>query len=447
MPGGNVGAGVVVDLTRGFDRMDPVDPDARTVRVGPGVRAGAVDRAARRAGLFLPPLPSSADRCCVGGMVANNAAGARSFRYGATRDWVRSLTVVTADGEILHLEAGDEPPVAFRDLHRALRPRWSALSDAWPGVRKNASGYALDRFLPSGDPVQLLIGSEGTLGLVTEVKLALAPLPRARAVAVVAMPTPDAFLRGVRAAGELGASACEFLGRRFLELARTGEHPDLGELARDAYALLLYEVEGSPTEVERDLDRLQELAEGAGGSLRAARTPDERERLWEIRHAASPTIARAAAEGRVSMQFVEDSVVPPERLPDYLRRLDRILVDAETDAVVFGHAGDGNVHVNPLVDVERSGWRDRVRTILEETAALVSDLGGTLSGEHGDGRVRAPFLERVWGSTAADAFRRVKETLDPDGILNPGVVIPLVGQDPLEGMTGETGTGSPPRDP
>ncbi|HKJ01637.1 MAG TPA: FAD-linked oxidase C-terminal domain-containing protein, partial [Longimicrobiales bacterium] len=172
-----------------------------------------------------------------------------------------------------------------------------------------------------------------------------------------------------------------------------------------------------------------------GVSLRVGRSQEERAWLWAIRHSASPVVAAQASRGLVSMQFVEDSVVRDGRLPSYLSGIEEILKEEQTDAVVFGHAGDGNVHVNPLVDVTRHDWRDTVRRILHGTVELVADLGGTLSGEHGDGRLRGAFHPRIFGEPVADAFRRVKSTLDPAGILNPGVIVPLPGQDPLDGIT------------
>jgi FAD/FMN-containing dehydrogenase len=198
--------------------------------------------------------------------------------------------------------------------------------------------------------------------------------------------------------------------------------------------MVLLEVEGERDEVETGLASLRRWVDEEGtGSVEAA-GEEERERLWEVRHAASPLIARATERGRVSTQFIEDSVVPVAAVPAYLLGLDEILGRAGTEAVVFGHAGDGNIHVNPLVDVRTPGWRDRVRTILEETVTLVAELGGTLSGEHGDGRVRAPFLDRIWSPPLAAAFREVKTRLDPGGLMNPGVIVPLPGQDPLEGL-------------
>jgi FAD/FMN-containing dehydrogenase len=433
MPGGNVGAGVIVDF-RGWNELAPVDPDARMVRVQPGVLGARLDAAAGAAGFFLPALPSSADRCTVGGMVANNAAGARSFRYGSVRDWVEALDVVLADGTCTTLRRGQTPPARFRLLHRVLLGKLGSPPEGWPHIRKNSSGYALDRFLPSADPLSLVVGSEGTLAVVTGIELRLAPKPAEQALVLLPLPELDALLAVVAAAEAERASACEFFGSSFLDVAGLRRHADLRTLAADAEALALVELTGSRSRVEAGLEGLRALAGSLGIRVQEAREGEERERLWSIRHAASPIVASRALEGLVSMQFIEDSAVPPARLPEYLRSVQEILDLEGTEAVMFGHAGDGNVHVNPLIDVRRRGWRARVRRILEATVDLVADLGGTLSGEHGDGRIRAPFLDRIWGRSLADAFRHTKRSLDPSGILNPGVIVPLPGQDPLGGL-------------
>lgn len=432
MPGGNVGGDVAVDLSTPFRWIGPVDRDRRLVRVGSGAVAADVNRRARSENLFLPALPSSADRCTVGGMVSTNAAGARSFAYGAIHRWVHALTLVLADGRLVELTPGAPAPDPLPELLDDLRPRRATLERHWPRVAKNSSGYALDRFLSSGDAVQLLVGSEGTLGLVTGAVLRLAPEPESRGLILLPVREPDVLPELVGVAEDLGAAACEFFGRRFVEIAELDRNPRVAPVADDAYALAMVELDGAPERVAEGLRRLRTFA-GSSPTVEA-RAPDERSSLWDLRHAASPRIARAARRGLVSMQFIEDSVVPRERLPDYLVRLEGILRDAGTDAVIFGHAGDGNVHVNPLVDVRRPEWRARVREILDRTAELVADLGGTLSGEHGDGRVRAPYLSRIWSRAAVRAFREVKERLDPRGLLNPGVILPRPGQDPLEGL-------------
>jgi FAD/FMN-containing dehydrogenase len=201
-----------------------------------------------------------------------------------------------------------------------------------------------------------------------------------------------------------------------------------------AAAALLVELDGDVDAVSTAADSLSLLARELRLDVVVGREESDRKSLWNLRHAASPLISDSARAGLVSTQIIEDSVVPPEALGAYLSGVDDILHATKTDAVVFGHAGDANIHVNPLLDVRRSSWRDDARTILTETVDLVADLGGTLSGEHGDGRLRAPFVEQIWGSRLTRCFETVKATLDPTGILNPGVIIPLPDQDPLEGL-------------
>ena len=434
MPGGNVGRGIALDISAHFKTLGPLDVSGRAIRVEPGVLAGDVDRAARQAGLFLPSLPSSADRCTVGGMVANNAAGARTFKYGATRDWVEALDVVTADGSQYRLERGEPAPPEFTRLHTALRAELGHDLPRWPKVRKNSSGYALDRFLPQADAVQLVVGSEGTIAVVTSVTLKLAPVPEAQAVALIEVRNLLELPVLLQWARDNEASACEFFGRRFLEVVSQGDRTVAGGGLEGAEAALLIELDGDTDSVRTGAGALGRLANELGLQAIIGMEDVERRNLWSVRHAASPLIAESARSGLVSTQIIEDSVVPPEALGAYLSGVDDILQAAKTDAVIFGHAGDANVHVNPLIDVGRSSWRSQARTLLKETADLVAELGGTLSGEHGDGRLRAPFVEQIWGPRLTTCFERTKDILDPAGILNPGVIVPRPGQDPLEGL-------------
>ena len=430
MPGGNVGRDISVDVGRHHQALDPVRPQERTVFAQAGVTLARVEEAALAHGLFFS-LPSSAQRCTVGGVVANNAAGARSFGYGSVKEWVESVTVVLADGTESILRAGDPGPDRFRDLHASLLPGSDAILGEWPRVRKNSSGYGLDRFLRRGDALSLIVGSEGTLGIITGAVLRLAPLPSSRALALLAVPDLDHVSAVATRARDLGASACEFFGRRFIELVGTS---DRLAIPADAEALVLIELEASEDHPREGLDDLTRLAEALSAPFTSATEDAARARLWSIRSGASPAIAEAAQAGLVSAQFIEDSVVPPEALPAYVRAVEEILEDAGFDGVIFGHAGDGNAHVNPLIPWTDSDWRHRVREALERTVDVVADLGGTLAGEHGDGRLRAPFLSRIWGEAAVDAFRLVKTVLDPERMLNPGVILPLPDQDPLEGL-------------
>jgi FAD/FMN-containing dehydrogenase len=459
MPGGNLGPALVVEIGEAFAEVSPL-PDGRdradardgikrrsgmradgggagdsyTLKVGAGAIAAEADRIARLDGYHLPFLPSSAPWCTLGGVVANNGAGARSFRHGAVARSVRAIEGIFAWGEPFRVEVGHTDPEPFTALREQLLPTEEEIGRHWPAVRKNSSGYALDRFLSSGSGVQLLCGSEGTLAFITGVEVHALPLPVARGLVVLPARSREELVTLALEAEQHGAVTCEFLGRRFLDIAGLDDDPRVGHLSRDAFALVLLDVEGSDEAVQAAIEAIQSLGDRVGERGVAARSPDEVAHLWKIRHAASPMIARQAERGLVSTQFIEDSVVPPASLGDYLEGLDRILREHRFDAIVFGHAGDGNVHVNPLVDVGADDWERRVRATLADVAGLVRTLGGTLAGEHGDGRLRAPLLPEVWSSAQVAAFWTVKEWFDPGGILNPGVILPLPGQDPLEGF-------------
>ena len=432
MPGGNVGRGIVVDLRgEAFQTLEAVDAEHHTIRAGAGVVLARVVEAARSVGLDFPPAPSSVDRCSAGGVAANNAAGARSFLHGSARRWIQSVDSVLSDGGLWTGGEASRPSVFERVRTTCAGHSWPA---EWPQVRKNSSGYALPDFVTSGRPSDLLVGSEGTLGILTAVEFKLRPLPPVRHVIVVALPTRDTLVQIGELARKLGASACEFLGRSLLEMGNIEADPLVGDLVAAAWGLAILEFEGTSEEVDASMRAFTREARGLGVGARAGTDEAESKELWNVRHRASPTIAAQAGKDRTSMQFIEDCVVPPANLPDYLEGLSQILSEARMEAVVFGHAGDGNVHVNPLVPTADADWRERVRQVLDGVTKLVASLGGTLSGEHGDGRIRAPLLDRIWGPGSMAAFKETKALLDPAGVFNPGVILPVPGQDPLEGM-------------
>lgn len=439
MAGGAIGPGVVVDLSR-LREVGAVDARRRRVWAGPGALRNAVDAAARAAGLRLPVDPSSGAYCSVGGMAATNAAGARTLRYGPTRPWVQALDCVLADGTRVLVRRGAAPPdvPAVARLRRAAagwRERLAAepgLAAALrpPGLCKDTTGYAVAAYLEGGELVDLLVGSEGTLALFVGVELGLAPIPGATSSLLAAFPTLEQAVEGAGRARVFGASACELLDRTFLDVAAEGG--GRVPVPRDSEAVLLVEVEGETATGAADLARRLDRAFRGAGATQVTIALDARTEhvLWEMRHRASPTIARLHPELR-SMQFIEDGAVPPAQLPAYVRGVRAALARQGIRGVIFGHAGDAHVHVNPLVDVRHPRWREQVTAILDEVAALTARLGGTMAGEHGDGRLRAPLLGALRGEAAAAIHAEVKAAFDPDGLLNPGAKIPLPGQLPL----------------
>ncbi|MCE2899977.1 MAG: FAD-binding oxidoreductase [Gemmatimonas sp.] len=427
MAAGAVGPGIVVDLSR-LRHIAPIDTDGRRVRAGAGALRGEIDAAARAVGLRFPVDPSSGAFCTIGGMVGANAAGARTLRFGATRPWVLGLRCVFDDGHEAWVHRERPLPRDVPAVTRLLRATDEVRQGVDPsrlvhtGVRKESSGYGVAAMLaPGGHLVDLLVGSEGTLALFTEVELALIPVAEATATVLATFRTLEAATVCASATREAGATACELLDRTFLDVAATGGPTGI---PADAEAVLLIEVEGASGEdVGGLLDAVIDRCRSHGAlALHQASEPDAEHRLWALRHAASPILARLAPRLR-SMQFIEDGCVPPEQFPAYVRGVRAALSRFGMPGVIFGHAGDAHAHVNPLVDTSAAGWRDRVHGVLAEVSDLTASLGGTLAGEHGDGRLRAPLLHRVWGLEARSVFAHVKEAADPSGVLNPGCKI------------------------
>ncbi len=439
-----MGNGVVVDLSVLDGCPLRIDPEARTARVGAGVTLRDLQTEAARFGLRFPPDPSSARFATLGGLASTNAAGPATVRHGSVRRWIEALDLVTVEGEILALKRGI--PLASvaaterftRDAEPALRAARDLVSRMYPATRKNSSGYAIDAFLASGELVDLIVGSEGTLGLITGIECRLAPLLSFRAGVRAGVRDLRRTAQHIPSLLELEPSVFEFLDRTLLRLLEgSGNAIDPGW-----EGLLLIEFEGDDrAEVLDRMDRTALLLSPDVEDLRRAEGSRGLEELWEIRHAASPLLASLGDSLR-SLQVIEDACVPVDRVPDYVTAVREAGERHGVRLVIFGHLGDGNVHVNLQPDVSVPGWEGGVERILEEVTAAVIRLGGTMSGEHGDGRLRAPLLDRVYGVEILDLFRLVKRAFDPTGILNPGVKLALGGQRPLDGL--KVGAGAVP---
>ncbi|MBC7896623.1 MAG: FAD-binding protein, partial [Cytophagaceae bacterium] len=380
--------------------------------------------AARAAGLRFPVDPSSGAFATIGGMTATNASGARTMHFGSMRRWVRAIDCIFADGSTATVSRNHVPHTGrtlerWNEVAPALQARAARLTRR--DVRKDSSGYGVHDFADSGSLVDLLVGSEGTLAFFTGITLDLAALPVATASLLSSWPRLEDAMRGAELAREAGAVACELLDASFLRVAARGRVlpvPSQSECA------LLVELE------DRDATFTPARAEALANAWRAAGAtttmlgldPESEEALWSLRHAASPILSRLDPHIR-SMQVVEDGCVPPHRLADYVRGVRNALATVGLDGVLFGHAGDAHLHVNALVDVREAGWKSRVRELFVRVVALTHDLGGTMAGEHGDGRLRSGVLPRFWPAEAIALFADIKRVFDPSAILNPGVKV------------------------
>jgi FAD/FMN-containing dehydrogenase len=432
MGGGNVGDGVIVDLTRMAGRRLELDAPKQRAVTGAGVTLAELNTAAGRQGLRLPPDPSSGRWATLGGMVSTNAAGARSVRYGSVRRWVEAVTLVTVDGDTVALRRQESPSAtpataALARFERKAAPMIRAaaplIAARFPRTRKNSSGYALDAYLASGDVLELIIGAEGTLGIVAEIEWRLDHIPPFRAGLRVHLASLDRLSDLVIALNRWEPSALELLDRTFLDLVGVGAWGGVSD-GFVPEAILLVELERSDPEALREvLAAATETIQPWATSIETAYSPPQAERLWAIRHAASPILA-GLPEDRRSLQVIEDACVPIERMGEYIRIVRRAAAVRDLPVVMFGHAGDGHIHVNLLPDIGRAGWEEALAAILQEVTDAVVRLGGTPSGEHGDGRLRAGALSKVYGPEIVELFRLVKHSFDPLGILNPGVILP-----------------------
>jgi FAD/FMN-containing dehydrogenase len=367
-------------------------------------------------------------------MVSTNAAGAHSLRYGSTRAWVNAIDCVFSDGDRAVITRGEPAPRRIAAISRFLRDVHGEIvaSDTRRpilhlGVRKESSGYAIHEYATKADLVDLLVGSEGSLAIVVAIQLTLSPLPAATSSVLGSFPSLETAAAAAARAVESGASACELLDRTFLAYAATalGGNEKFRDRIQGAAAILLADVEGDSADAAAaGVRRLAEAFKASGArDVDIALTPESEHDLWELRHAASPILS--ALDHSTSMQFIEDGAVPLPKLPDYIQGVRKALAEKEVSGVIFGHAGDAHIHVNPLIDVRQPDWRKKISGLLDDVVGLVSRLGGTLTGEHGDGRIRTPLLKRVWHKDALLAFALIKKAFDPMNIFNPGVKVPL----------------------
>ena len=377
-----VAGGVVVSFER-MNRILDIRPGDRCAIVEPGVLNGDLQRALAPDALFWPPDPTSADYSTVGGNLACNAGGPRAVKYGASRDNVLALTAVTGTGELIHCGSA---------------------------TTKGATGYDLQR---------LLVGSEGTLALIVEATLKLVPLPPQRRVLRVLYHDVASAAAAVARlmAQPVTPSMLEFMDGECVKLAR-----DVGgaDLPLEAGALLMIEADGDAETLPHAIEALARAAEGEGlVSLDDAADETSRTRLWAARKALSPAL-RTLAPGKIN----EDVVVPVSRIPALVDGVQQLAVEFLLSIVTFGHAGNGNLHVNILYDPADAGQAERAQAALARVFALTLSLGGTLSGEHGIGMMKREFMPPAIDAPTLALMRQVKAVFDPDGILNPGKLLP-----------------------
>lgn len=378
-----IGGGIALSLAR-MNRIIDIDPADTVAVVQPGVVTADLQRAVEQIGLFYPPDPASLNQSTLGGNVACCAGGPRCLKYGVTKDYVLGLTVVLVDGRVLRLGG------------RTV---------------KNVTGFQL---------VQLFVGSEGALGVITEIILRLVPLPRFRSTAAAYFPSLDAASESVAAIMSSGILPCTLEMMDGATINVVEDYLNMG-LPRNAEALLLLEQDGNDDDMaRREVERMAEICRAHGASnVEVARTAQERDGLWRARRAVSGALGRVRPN-----KLGEDIVVPRSKIPAMVRQIEEISTAHGLPIAVFGHAGDGNLHPNILFDRRIDGELERVERAAADIFRAALSLGGTLSGEHGIGSLKREFLEDDLGADTVAIQRAIKAVFDPRGLLNPHKVFP-----------------------
>jgi FAD/FMN-containing dehydrogenase/Fe-S oxidoreductase len=441
--GQSIGAGLQVDTSKYFNQILEINVEERWVRVQPGIVLDELNAALRPHGLRFAPDVSTASRASIGGMMANNSSGARSFLYGKTIDHVLQQEVVLADGQVarfrpltaseLHaaMQGDTLEAECYRTVHRLAAECAEEVDRRFPKVLRRVGGYNLDEFISPGKPfnlAKLMVGSEGTLGVVLEATLNLVPLPKAKAVLVVQFKELLEALAATPLILKHHPSACEVMDKFILD--HTYLSPNLQRVREtfiegDPGAILCIEFYDDAREnLPPRLDACeQDLVRNNFGYryFHALELP-EQARVWNLREAALG-LSMTMKEDSKSLSFVEDTAVAPEKLRDYIDRFLQLIAKHDTKAGVYAHASVGCLHVRPVVNMKTEAGVRKFEAIANDVADLVLEFGGALSGEHGDGLVRSPFMQKMFGPVIYEAFRTIKRTFDPEGIFNPGKIV------------------------
>lgn len=440
--GSAIGKGIMLVFPAHMNKVIELDTKRGTVTIEPGVNYGKLQQALHTHGLFLPPYPASLEYSTVGGAIANNASGEKSVKYGSTRNFVDSLRVVLANGEVIETKRLSKRELnkkmglstfegeIYRALDTLIEENHDIIASLPRNVSKNSAGYALDLVKDkkgSFDLTPLLVGSEGTLGIVTEAKIAVEPHNPTNTLFMIQIPSLEQAQEIVDELLKLPKipSAIEVVDQNLLAFVEKQNPNQLKGIIKSPFPklVLLVEFNDQSSKHQKKMSKkVSKLLDKRGLTFQIETEEVNQEQLWKVRHAAATAISQN--QGRaVAVPIIEDGVVPVDRFGEYLGGVYKLFQKHGLQVAVWGHAGSANLHIQPYLDLAQVGDRQKAFKLMDEYYALVIDLGGTTTGEHGDGRLRAPYLEKVYGPEAYNVFQKVKKIFDPHGTLNPGVKV------------------------
>ncbi|HVC36455.1 MAG TPA: FAD-linked oxidase C-terminal domain-containing protein [Candidatus Dormibacteraeota bacterium] len=440
--GAALGQGIMLVFPAHLHRILELDTKSGEVTVEPGINYGKLQQALITHNRFLPPYPASLEFSTVGGAVANNAAGEKSLKYGDSRHYVKGLRVVLANGEVIETGRLTKRELSKKlglstfegEIYRAVDTLLEENKDVIHGINfnitKNAAGYEIvdiKRKDGSFDLTPLIVGSQGTLGIISEITLTTEPY-RPETVLLLAtfenLENAQAAVNELRARPEL-PSVMEMVDSSLLKQVNAANPNQLKDIIQPPFPAMLMLIEFdnvTDRHQKKALKKAQKTLEKYATSHILETESDQQEKLWKVRHAAATLIGQAKGFVK-AVPIIEDGIVPPDRLQELMIGINDIFTRNHLEMAVWGHAGDANLHVQPTLNLGQVGDRQKAFRLMDEYYKLVIDLGGSTTGEHGDGRLRAPYLEKLYGVEVYSLFQKIKQIFDPYGTLNPGVKI------------------------
>ena len=427
--GSAIGTGIVLDFTRYMNRLSTLDADGQVFECEPGYRFGELATVLKGKGLFFPPDPSSGEYATFGGMVGTNASGAHSVKYGNTGDYLVDARIILGNGDLIQLSAvADTSPENLgpdlKTLCKLYEANREKIESAYPQVRYNSSGYNLRGLTTDGrlDLRRLFAGSEGTLGIATRLKFRLLKKPDHDSLVVAFFESIGSAAEAVLRILPMNPSGIEIMDKSLLNLARENDPILREKIPEGIDNVLLVEFDGAtPHQCTASAGKVKDLlkTEGLSGQSHIAVTAEEKGKFWAVRKAAVPILYRLKGPKKI-LALIEDAAVPTDRLVEYFNGLYRILTERDVAFVLYGHIAKGLIHTRPLLDLKQSQDVALLRILADEVFELVHFLGGTVSGEHGDGRLRTAYIRRQYPDIYP-LFDRVKALLDKNHILNPEI--------------------------
>jgi len=423
--GQNLGEGIILDFSIYMKRILALDRINLSVVTEPGVIRSDLNKWLNPEGLFFPPDPSSSDYATVGGMAANNSGGAHSLLYGTTKNYIKSLTIITADGEEIFINKNGAAPLKYRsqvlDLLQGESP---GITRHKPESFRNSCGYNLFESMQGDgqiDLTRIFCGSEGTLGIFTQIELDLLKIPKHRSSILLCYKDAITAFSEVENFLDLSPSTVQALSEEFLRLISNEDPGKLSELQKDANFILLVEFDGDdPTEIKKRADKL--IGWSSAFKVDFAENSSELAWVWEIRRSAAAYLS--LLPGDKPTRWIEDAAVPVDKLLDFVLDLEILLKKYNTSAALFGHAGQGLLHFSPRLNRLSPDFQEIIENLGHEHALLSRKFNGVPSGEHGDGLLRTPYLKEIWGEVYP-YFEKIKKIFDPNFIMNPLCIVPV----------------------